>query len=383
MKKQILIVDDDQRMLDALRRALHDHCDDWAMTFVSQPEAAWQRLLEATYDAVVTDVMMPGLNGLDLLERMRQTDKTKHVPVVVLTGLNDHDLKEKALNLGAVDLLNKPVEPGQLIARLRNMLQTKAYQDDLQTRNASLVAKVQRQDVDLAHSRMSVVCRLGMAAEFRDEETGNHVIRVGCYSRAVAAAMGMPRSFLEMLLLAAPLHDIGKIGVPDSVLLKPGPLDDEEWAIMQRHCEIGECILREESKALFPLFDWYAMESEAMKEAVNSRDPMLQMAATVALTHHEKWDGSGYPQGLAGEAIPLESRIVSVADVYDALTSNRPYRAARPEEEALTIIQATVGSHFDPRVHAAFLSALPEIRALRRRFDDGVVIFSPPEGVLT
>ena len=383
MKKQILIVDDDQRMLDALRRALHDHCDDWAMTFVSQPEAAWQRLLEATYDAVVTDVMMPGLNGLDLLERMRQTDKTKHVPVVVLTGLNDHDLKEKALNLGAVDLLNKPVEPGQLIARLRNMLQTKAYQDDLQTRNASLVAKVQRQDVDLAHSRMSVVCRLGMAAEFRDEETGNHVIRVGCYSRAVAAAMGMPRSFLEMLLLAAPLHDIGKIGVPDSVLLKPGPLDDEEWAIMQRHCEIGECILREESKAVVPLFDWYAMESEAMKEAVNSRDPMLQMAATVALTHHEKWDGSGYPQGLAGEAIPLESRIVSVADVYDALTSNRPYRAARPEEEALTIIQATVGSHFDPRVHAAFLSALPEIRALRRRFDDGVVIFSPPEGVLT
>jgi putative two-component system response regulator len=383
VKKQILIVDDDQRMLDALRRALHDHCDDWAMTFVSQPEAAWQRLLEATYDAVVTDVMMPGLNGLDLLERMRQTDKTKHVPVVVLTGLNDHDLKEKALNLGAVDLLNKPVEPGQLIARLRNMLQTKAYQDDLQTRNASLVAKVQRQDVDLAHSRMSVVCRLGMAAEFRDEETGNHVIRVGCYSRAVAAAMGMPRSFLEMLLLAAPLHDIGKIGVPDSVLLKPGPLDDEEWAIMQRHCEIGECILREESKAVVPLFDWYAMESEAMKEAVNSRDPMLQMAATVALTHHEKWDGSGYPQGLAGEAIPLESRIVSVADVYDALTSNRPYRAARPEEEALTIIQATVGSHFDPRVHAAFLSALPEIRALRRRFDDGVVIFSPPEGVLT
>ena len=152
---------------------------------------------------------------------------------------------------------------------------------------------------------MSVVCRLGMAAEFRDEDTGNHVIRVGCFSRAVAAAMGMPRSFLEMLLLAAPLHDIGKIGIPDSVLLKPGPLSDEEWAVMQRHCEIGERILREQSKAVVPLFDWYAVEPHSMKDALENRDPVLEMAASIALTHHEKWDGSGYPQGLAGEAIPL------------------------------------------------------------------------------
>jgi putative two-component system response regulator len=382
VKKRILIVDDDQRMLDALRRTLHNQCDDWTMTFVRQPEVAWERLLESAYDAVVTDITMPGLNGLDLLERIRKTDKTRDIPVVVLTGLNDQDLKEKALNLGAVDLLNKPVAAGQLIARLRNMLQTKSYQDDLRMRNELLAEKVERQDVDLAKSRMSIVCRLGMAAEFRDEDTGNHVIRVGSYSRAVAAAMGMPNSFLEMLLLAAPLHDIGKIGVPDSVLLKPGPLNDDEWAVMQRHCEIGECILREESKAVAPLFDWYAMKASAMKRTLE-RDPMLEMAATVALTHHEKWDGSGYPQGLAGEAIPLESRIVSIADVYDALTSNRPYRTARPEEEALTIIEATVGNHFDPRVHAAFLRALPEIRDIRRRFDDGTIIFSPPEGVLT
>ncbi len=244
--------------------------------------------------------------------------------------------------------------------------------------------RFEQQDVDLAQTRMSIVCRLGMAAEFRDEDTGNHVVRVGCYSRAVAAAMGMPRSFLEMLLLAAPLHDIGKIGVPDSVLLKPGPLSDEEWAVMQRHCEIGECILREESKAVVPSFDWYATESRAVKEALGSRDPMLEMAASVALTHHEKWDGSGYPQGLAGEAIPLESRIVAIADVYDALTSNRPYRAARPEEEALTIIEATVGSHFDPRVHAAFLRRAagdsrrsPAVRRRHRRF------FLAPEGALT
>ena len=139
---------------------------------------------------------------------------------------------------------------------------------------------------------------------------------------------------------------------------------------MQRHCEIGECILREQSKAVVPLLDWYAVDSPAMKDALANRDPVLEMAATIALTHHEKWDGGGYPGGLAGEAIPLESRIVAVADVFDALTSNRPYRPARPEDEALTIMAATVGSHFDPRVHAAFVRSLPEIRTIRARFAD-------------
>lgn len=382
MKKQILIVDDDQRVLDALRRTLRAHNDDWGMTFVSHPETAWQRLLDTAYDAVVTDVKMPGISGLDLLERIRQTDKTKDVPVVVLTGLNDHCLKERALNLGADDLLNKPVEPGQLIARLRSVLHRKTYEDDLRTRNDMLADKVRRQDIDLAQSRMTVVCQLGMAGEFRDEETGNHVIRVGSFSRAVAAAMGMPRSFLEMLLLAAPLHDIGKIGVPDSVLLKPGPLDDEEWAIMQRHCEMGHSILTEQSKSVVPLLDWYAVEPRSMKEAAENGDPVLEMAASIALTHHEKWDGSGYPQGLAGEAIPIESRIVAIADVFDALTSNRPYRLARPEDEALTIIDATVGSHFDPRVYAAFQRALPEIREIRARFDDSEAISAQPEGAM-
>jgi putative two-component system response regulator len=382
VKKQILIVDDDQRMLDALRRTLHHQSDDWAMTYIRNPEEAWESLLQTAYDAVVTDVRMPGLTGIELLERMRQTERTKDVPVVILTGLNDPDLKEKALLCGAVDLLNKPADAGQLIARLRNVLQTKAYEDELRASNELLTEKVQRQSIDLAQSRMSVVCRLGMAAEFRDEDTGNHVIRVGCYSRAVAAAMGMPRSFLEMLLLAAPLHDIGKIGIPDSVLLKPGPLTDEEWVIMQRHCEIGESILREQSKAMIPLFDWYSVEATSMRDTLENRDPVLEMAATIALSHHEKWDGSGYPHGVAGEAIPLESRIVAVADVFDALTSNRPYRPARPEEEALTIMDSTVGMHFDPRVHAAFISSLSEIHAIRDRFSDGVVVFPDAEGAL-
>jgi putative two-component system response regulator len=382
VKKQILIVDDDHRVLDALRRALREHSEEWAMTFISHPETAWEHLLETAYDAVVTDVKMPDISGLDLLERIRHDKNTKDVPVVVLTGLNDRCLKEKALNLGADDLLNKPVDTGQLIARLRSILNRKSYEDDLRARNDLLADKVRRQDINLAQSRMTVICRLGMAAEFRDEETGNHIIRVGSFSRAVAAALNMPGSLLETLLLAAPLHDIGKIGIPDSVLLKPGPLDDEEWTIMQRHCEMGHSILTEQSKAVVPLLDWYAVEPRSMKDAVENGDPVLEMAASIALTHHEKWDGSGYPQGLAGEAIPLESRIVAIADVLDALTSSRPYRSARSEDEALAIIESTAGSHFDPRVYAAFQRALPDIRAIRARFNDDAIACSQPEGAL-
>jgi putative two-component system response regulator len=370
---RILIVDDDQRMLDALRRTWRRQ-GDWSVTFVREPETAWETLQRGDCDAVVLDVRMPGMGGLELLERIKKSELTNDIPVVMLTAMSDRDLKEKALRLGAADLLNKPVDAGQLTARLRSVLEAKKHRDELRTANELLTERIQQQDLDLAQTRMTIVCRLGMAAEFRDEETGNHVIRVGCYSRAIAAEMQMPKSFLETLLLAAPLHDIGKIGIPDKVLLKPGPLDDGEWAIMQRHCEIGECILRERSKAVVPLFDWYAVEPGAIKTQLENRDPVLEMAATIARTHHEKWDGSGYPQGLAGEAIPLESRIVAVADVFDALISDRPYRLARPEEEVLSIMAGTVGSHFDPAVHAAFVRALPEIRAICARFADNVAV---------
>jgi putative two-component system response regulator len=382
LKKQILIVDDDQRVLDALQRALRCQSQEWDMTFIRHPEEAWESLLQIAYDAVLTDLRMPGMNGIEFLERIRKTEKTKDVPVVILTGLNDHDLKEKALLCGAVDLLNKPVDSGQLVARLKSVVGMKEYEDQLRDANEALCEKVERQTVDLAQTRMNVICRLGMAAEFRDEDTGNHVIRVGCFSRIIAATMGMPPPFVEMLFLAAPLHDIGKIGIPDSVLLKPGPLSDQEWAIMKRHCEIGESILRDQSKAMFSMFDWYMGDSSATRMR-ESHDPVLDMAATIALSHHEKWNGGGYPRQLSGEDIPVEARIVAVADVFDALTSHRPYRPARPEGEALTIMESTVGAHFDPRVFAAFTQSLPQIRVIRERLtaaDD--VFFSSPEGAL-
>ena len=254
-------------------------------------------MLDATYDAVVADVRMPGLSGMDLLERMQQTEKTRGVPVVMLTGLGDHELKGQALELGAMDLLSKPVDSRELIARLRSVLRLKDNLDDLRNANNLLEKKVHRQDLDLAHSRMNVVCRLGMAAEYRDEATGNHVVRVGCFSRVIAAQLGLSPAYQQMLLLAAPLHDIGKIGIPDNILLKDGPLTDEEWAVMQRHCEIGERIIRDRSKTVMPLFvEWQADGSATARDGPEPSDPVLEMAASIALNHHEWWDGSGYPR---------------------------------------------------------------------------------------
>jgi len=380
--KRILIVDDDQRMLDSLRRTLHRRNDDWAVTYISNPQSALEALRQSVYDAVVTDIRMPGMDGWELLDHIRDNPLTKDIPVVVLTGLNDRRLKQQALERGAADLLHKPIEAGQLIARLHSLLQMKTDRDDLRAANDLLSQKVRQQSADLAQSRLSIVCRLGMAAEYRDEDTGNHVIRVGCFSRAVAAAMGLPRSLMEMLLLAAPLHDIGKIGIPDSVLLKPGPLTDEEWATMQRHCEIGWRILSEQSKVVVPLFDWYAVEGDSIREALEKRDPALEMAASIALAHHEKWDGGAFPRGLSGVEIALDARIVAVAEVFAALSSNRPYRGARPEDEALSIMQSSVGSHFDPVVYNAFMQALPEIREIRARFADEVDVFPQLEGAV-
>jgi putative two-component system response regulator len=223
--------------------------------------------------------------------------------------------------------------------------------------------------------------RLRMAAEFFDTGMWNHVARVGQYSRVIAATMGMHKSFVKTLFMAAPLHDIGKIGIPESILLKPGPLSDEEWDIMVRHCEIGARILRAFAAQLRPSSDSCFTDVDFSKSELERQQTALEMAASVALTHHEHWDGGGYPQGLAGEAIPLESRIVAIADVFDALTSDRPYRLARPEEEALSIIDATVGSHFDPYVHVVFMRSLPAIRTIRNQLSDETNMWCS-EGVL-
>jgi putative two-component system response regulator len=233
---------------------------------------------------------------------------------------------------------------------------------------------------ELAASRLEVIWRLAKAAELRDEQTGNHVIRVGCYSRAVAAAMGLSPQRVEGIFLAAPLHDIGKIGVPDALLLKTGILTGDERRRMQQHCEIGAAILADRCKFLDlarRLIGSPVNIHSASARTSAQGNPVLHMASAIALCHHEKWDGSGYPRRLAGEAIPLEARIVAIADVYDALRSDRSYKRALPRDEAMHILRRGSGSHFDPAVHAAFVKAQDEVTSIERDLLDAATTTAP------
>ena len=368
MKRRILFVDDEPNVLDGLRRMLRAERGRWDMSFVGGADAALDVVRAVGCDAVVSDVNMPGKDGFALLAEIRADERTRDVPFIILTGRNESDIKRRALDLGATDLLNKPVDPQDLIARLRSMIRLKTYQDEIKDQNAILERKVEERTADLVDSRLDIIWRLGKAAEYRDEETGNHVVRVGCYCRVIAERLGADREFVELLLLTSPLHDIGKIGIPDAILLKRGPLNEDEWDVMRRHCAIGAEILREDSKVMNAFLAW--RRERKCNHNGNAKNPVLKMASSIALTHHEWWDGTGYPAGLAGEGIPLESRIVALADAYDALCSERPYKPALSEAEALSVIHDEVGRHFDPAISAAFEESIRALRAIRTELSD-------------
>jgi len=369
VKKKLLFVDDEPHFLAGIRRMLRTQRDQWDMEFVHSVDAAFARACEGDLDVVVSDIQMPGKDGFDLLRLFAGDPRTEEVPVIILTGNAEEGLKRKALELGAADLLNKPVRAPDLLARLRSTLRLKAYQDEIKAQNAVLDLRVRERTVELEASRLDILFRLGKAAEFRDEETGNHVLRVGRYCQALARRLDLGEDLAEMLLYTAPLHDIGKIGVPDRVLLKPGKLDADEWALMQRHCEIGASLLLESPAGLESYLAWRVRDTEAARNPL--RNPILEHAARIALAHHEKWDGQGYPRGLAGEAIPIEARITAVADVYDALRSDRPYKRAFPEAKAFEIICSEAGTHFDPGVCAAFEAVREAFDAIRAQDTDG------------
>ncbi len=353
MKAHVVFVDDDVRFLDGLRRMLRFQRDQWDMTFVTSVNEALQWLDQHGANVVVSDVMLAGRNGFDLLCTMMGSTRFKYVPVIMMTGSDERNLKRRALDYGATDLVNKPVDVEELIARIRNALQLKQCQDQLRGQNDLLEHKVLERTKALEASRIDLIWRLGRVAEFRDEQTGNHIMRVGSFCKVLAETLGMPQDFAEMIFLTSPLHDIGKIGIPDSILLVPRAFTPEEWDIMKQHCAIGAEILQQETRIPSP------RQSE--------RNPFLEMASSIALGHHEWWDGSGYPQQLSGERIPLEARIVAVADVYDALSSARPYKAAFPEDKVLDIMDKKTGSHFDPTVYQAFRRSLVAFRDISRQ----------------
>ena len=367
MKSTILFVDDEPALLASLRRSLRAYREEWDMRFVQSAQEALQEAAERDLDTVVTDVDMPEMDGFALILALRDSPKTADIPIIALTGVGDQSLKQRALALGAVDLLTKPVRREDLVARIRNALRTKSYEDKLKALNASFEQKVKERTAALEQSQREIIWRLGMVSEYRDEETGNHVIRVSLYSRLLAAELGLDHDFTQMICLASPLHDIGKIGIPDKILCKPGELTIGQHKIMEEHAAIGAVILEQYPRNMRSLLAMGAMDLPFSHPGHDN--PIIHMAASIARTHHEKWDGSGYPAGLAGERIPIESRIVGLADVYDALRSERPYKPAFDEAKANAIMQEEVGRHFDPEVYAAFTR-------LADRFQEIIALFA-------
>lgn len=322
VRPKLLLVDDEPTNLQVLRQILQD---DYRLLFAKSGDKALELAVQERPALILLDVMMPGMTGHEVCSRLKAQPATSGIPVIFVTALADVQDEAQGFALGAVDYITKPVSPPIVRARVRTHL--------------SLVRAE-----ELRETRLQIVQRLGLAAEYKDNETGLHVIRMSHYTHVLALAAGYSEHEADDLLNAAPMHDVGKIGIPDAILQKNGKLDDQEWAVMRQHAQIGAEIIGEHDSGL------------------------LQMARSIALTHHEKWDGSGYPNGLKGEEIPLVGRIVAIADVFDALTSVRPYKPAWPVEEAVALLRRESGRHFDPELVELFLGQMPAILEIKERW---------------
>ncbi len=310
-------------------------------------------------DLILSDINMPEISGLDLLAQVRGHRELLNTPVIILTASTDNETKISALRQGATDLLAKPIHHGELVARIRNVLKVKVYQDQLKAHSESLEEAVRLRTKELEASRLSVIQCLARAAEFRDDDTGQHVIRVGKYARIIGEELGLTERELWLLEPAAQLHDVGKIGIEDSILLKPGKLTSEEYESMKKHCGFGkkivDCLPEHEAQLI-------RMHTEMGAKIMDIPDsPILSLAKVIAMTHHERWDGTGYPLGLQGEDIPIHGRITAVADVFDALTSKRSYKPAFSITKSFEILEEGRGTHFAPDVLDAFFSRRQDI----------------------
>ncbi len=363
---RLLFVDDDPVLLNLFARMLEEQ--PWQAHFCTSVDEALDYLAGHPVDTVISDIKMPDRDGFDLLCTIRGEDALRQIPVIILTGDSDRGLKRRALDLGATDLLNKPISREDLFARIRSALQLKHYEDQLAEQVRELDRRVVERTRQLEDSHREVVWRLAKAAEFRDDETGNHVFRVAFCSRLLAEGLGRDHDFLELILLTSPLHDIGKLGIPDSILLKEGRLSPQERQLMEQHCVMGAEILSHEPKSSIAL----SLLAEGLLPSPSDRplNPFLEMASSIALGHHERWDGLGYPNKLAAGAIPLECRIVAVADVFDALTSWRPYKPPLSDDEAISMMLEGAGRHFDPEIIEVFRDRLENLLLVRSQIRD-------------
>lgn len=339
----VLIVDDNKLNLELFCHML-SMLDTVVARPMADPVAALAWCEHNAPDLVLLDYMMPELDGLEFLRRFRALPGKHEVPVVMVTADTEVAVRHEALRLSANDFLTKPVNHAELNARVGNLLALRRAQLQLAERADWLTHAVRKATADVVAREHEAICRLSRAAEYRDPETGGHLLRMAAYARLTAENLGLNEARCDLIRDAAPMHDIGKVGIPDTILLKPGPLTAEEIEIMQRHTEIGASIL------------------------AGSESPLLQVGAIIAQSHHERYDGTGYPQGLAGDAIPLYGRIVAVADVFDALTSPRPYKAGWEMQRAIEYMRDASGSQFDPLCVAALLADVDALLAIQHAY---------------
>ncbi|MCU0932637.1 MAG: response regulator [Serpentinimonas sp.] len=344
-EESIMVVDDEPvnlRLLDKMLR-MQGYS---RLVLLSDPREVLSHYLAHKPDLILLDINMPHLDGYQVMEALRALDEPVPPPIVVLTAQHTKDYLLRALASGARDFINKPFDRTELMMRVRNLLDAHLAHRMVHDQAAVLEKMVHQRTQELRDTRLQVVQRLGRAAEYRDEATGNHILRMSHICALLAGSLGWSEDQQELLLHASPMHDIGKIGIPDAVLLKPGKFEPAEWEIMKTHAAMGAELLAGDSSEL------------------------MEMARAIALTHHEKWDGTGYPAGLQGEAIPLVGRIAAIADVFDALTSERPYKRAWPLEQAMAYLREHSGRHFDPTLVALFERELPRILQILQRYTD-------------
>ena len=344
LNSKILIVDDEQDNIMILKEILRREgfknldCE-------TEPRNVLEREYVSHYDLVLLDFQMPFMDGFEVIELLKAYNDNE-ASIIMLTANVEPETRHDALSRGAKDFITKPFDHKEVVCRIRNVLEARLLQKSLAEQNGRLEKSCQDRTEELIETRMHAIQCLGKAAEFRDNETGMHVVRMSKTSARIAKELGWDEAQCDLILHASPMHDIGKIGIPDHILLKPGELDIDEWEIMQSHTTIGGKILSVSDSDLF------------------------QSAAEIAETHHEKWDGSGYPEGLAGDEIPIMSRIVAVSDTFDALISERPYKEPWPTEEAIAYVTGNSGKHFDPEVVEAFGNCIEDILAICESHSD-------------
>jgi putative two-component system response regulator len=355
--KKILVVDDEVINLKVLAGLLKSF-GHTAVTAESGPQAL--TVLEPGVDLVLLDIMMPGMDGFAVARQIRADPRYNDLPIVMVTALTAKEDRLRAVEAGANDFVAKPIDSTELRVRMSSLLRMKEYHDELKRYQAGLEdivaerTKALRLAIDNLKDAQQATLRahretlhkLSVAAEFKDEDTAAHISRMSHYSALLAKKLNLSEAEVDMVLNASPMHDIGKIGIPDAILLKPGKLAPDEWEIMKTHTEIGARILD------------------------STWSDLLEAGRVIALSHHERWDGTGYPKGLAGAVIPLYGRICAIADVFDALTSRRPYKEPFPNDKALEIVREGRGTHFDPQIHDLFFASLDEILVIQKKFRD-------------